>query len=138
MSELPAPRVVEVSAQGLLHRVAVIAPHPDDEVLGAGCLIQRVIASGGDVHVIFVTDGEANPWPLRAIVHRWRINEDMRHRWGAIRRREAMNSLRTLGVPESNVSFLSFPDQGLLPIASGMLPEALYRVLRDYRPTLIV
>src|SRR5512143_3590489 len=39
-------------------RLMVFAPHPDDETLGAGGLIQRVLATGGKVRVVFVTNGD--------------------------------------------------------------------------------
>ncbi|MGV9822972.1 PIG-L deacetylase family protein [Nocardia xishanensis] len=35
-------------------RVLVIAPHPDDEVIGCGGLISRVKREGGQVHVLYV------------------------------------------------------------------------------------
>ena len=41
-----------------VHRVVILAPHPDDDVIAAGGLIQRVTAARGDVHVVFITDGE--------------------------------------------------------------------------------
>ena len=42
-------------------RVLMLAPHPDDESLGTGGLIQRATRAGGEVHVVFVTDGDNNP-----------------------------------------------------------------------------
>ncbi len=41
-------------------RVLVIAPHPDDEVIGCGGTILRHVAQGDDVHVAYVTDGSAS------------------------------------------------------------------------------
>lgn len=38
-------------------RVLVVAPHPDDEVVGCGGTILRHIASGDRVRVLYVTDG---------------------------------------------------------------------------------
>lgn len=40
-------------------QVLVIAPHPDDESIGAGGTIARLAQAGAEVHVIVVTDGEA-------------------------------------------------------------------------------
>lgn len=40
-----------------LGRTLVIAPHPDDEVLGCGGTIARIADSGQDVHVAIVTRG---------------------------------------------------------------------------------
>src|SRR5688572_16478209 len=39
-------------------RLLVIAPHPDDETLGAGGLAQRVLAQGGIVRTVVVTAGD--------------------------------------------------------------------------------
>src|SRR5262245_63470691 len=39
-------------------RLLVVAPHPDDEVLGAGGLMQQVHAAGGRVRVVYLTDGD--------------------------------------------------------------------------------
>ena len=58
----PAPRLTVDSDTKLL----VIAPHPDDEVLGAGGLMQRVRAAGGMVHVVYLTDGDGYPEGVRA------------------------------------------------------------------------
>jgi N-acetylglucosamine malate deacetylase 1 len=39
-------------------RVLVVAPHPDDEVIGCGGVISRVKRAGGEVHVLFMTVGD--------------------------------------------------------------------------------
>jgi LmbE family N-acetylglucosaminyl deacetylase len=39
-------------------RVLVVAPHPDDEVIGCGGVISRVKRAGGEVHVQFMTVGD--------------------------------------------------------------------------------
>jgi LmbE family N-acetylglucosaminyl deacetylase len=39
-------------------RVAVVAPHPDDEVLGCGGTIARLARLGVEVHVVIVTRGQ--------------------------------------------------------------------------------
>src|SRR5580704_2711504 len=41
-------------------RIIVVAPHPDDEILGAGGLIQQACAAGAEVHVIYLTSGDHN------------------------------------------------------------------------------
>lgn len=40
----------------------VIAPHPDDEVLGCGGLIKRVKDEGGKVYVLFLTVGDTDDY----------------------------------------------------------------------------
>jgi LmbE family N-acetylglucosaminyl deacetylase len=97
------------------HRLLVCAPHPDDETLAAGELIQLARAAGAEVRVIFATDGDNNPWPQRWLERRWRIGADERARWGARRRREAVAALGALGIEDAAraVRFLGWPDQGL-------------------------
>jgi LmbE family N-acetylglucosaminyl deacetylase len=41
-------------------RLMVIAPHPDDEILGCGGLIALAHEAGAEVRVVAVTDGEAS------------------------------------------------------------------------------
>jgi LmbE family N-acetylglucosaminyl deacetylase len=41
-------------------RVVVVAPHPDDEVLGAGGFLRTLAAAGVAVEICAVTDGEAS------------------------------------------------------------------------------
>ncbi len=45
---------------GRWSRAVVVAPHPDDEVLGAGGLMQRLARGGVPIAVVAVTDGEAS------------------------------------------------------------------------------
>jgi LmbE family N-acetylglucosaminyl deacetylase len=41
-------------------RVVVVAPHPDDEVLGVGGILALLVAAGVSVRVVAVSDGEAS------------------------------------------------------------------------------
>lgn len=41
-------------------RILVIAPHPDDEVLGCGGTLIRAVAKGYKVTVVFLTSGESD------------------------------------------------------------------------------
>jgi LmbE family N-acetylglucosaminyl deacetylase len=74
----------------------VVAPHPDDEVLGAGGLVRSWAMAGQTVTVLSVTDGEA------ADVGR----PDL----GRIRRAELRNALRTLSLLHVEVRRLGIPD----------------------------
>src|SRR5882672_4780790 len=81
-------------------RLMLLAPHPDDETIAAGGVLQQVIAAGGSVRIIYFTDGDDNPWAQRAVERRWRIGPDDRKRWGKRRRAEALAALVALGVPQ--------------------------------------
>ena len=39
-------------------KLLIIAPHPDDEVIGCGGLIQKIKAEGGKVFILFLTVGD--------------------------------------------------------------------------------
>jgi LmbE family N-acetylglucosaminyl deacetylase len=54
-------------------RVMVLAPHPDDETLATTGLLQQAVSAGAAVRVLFVTDGDNNLWPQRAVERRWQI-----------------------------------------------------------------
>lgn len=94
-------------------RVLVFAPHPDDETIATGELVQAARAAGAAVRVVFATDGENNPWPQRWLERRWRIGAAERARWGERRRREGIQALAVLGLDEAGAHFLGWPDQGL-------------------------
>lgn len=122
-------------------RVLVFAPHPDDEALGCGGLIQQAVALGAQVRVIFQTDGDNNPWPQRYVEQRWTIDASCRQRWGARRRLEAVRSLQTLGLQVDAASFFGLPDQGLTRLSLQKDSHALglhVSELKTFSPTLLV
>lgn len=122
-------------------RVLLFAPHPDDEALGCGGLIQQAVALGTQVRVIFETDGDNNPWPQRYVEQRWTIDASCRQRWGARRRLEALRSLQTLGLQADAAVFFGLPDQGLTGLWQQKDAHALglhLSELQTFRPTLLV
>lgn len=92
-------------------RVLVLAPHPDDEVLGCGGTLLKHLAAGDGVTCVYLT--AAPPWPLR--------------------RTEAQAAARLLGL--TDLVFLDGPDGALAPGAD--LVAALRAVLLDRQPDLI-
>jgi LmbE family N-acetylglucosaminyl deacetylase len=122
-------------------RVLVIAPHPDDESIATGGLIQSALAAGAAARVIVLTDGDANVWPQRWIEKRWRIDAAAKARWGMRRREEASAALRVLGLPADSAAFLGYPDLGLTNLLmrddSGIV-AALRTQLRGFVPGIIV
>src|SRR5665213_1086910 len=122
-------------------RLLVFAVHPDDESLCAGGLIQHAVAVGAKVIVVFITDGDNNPWPQRFIERRWRIGPADRVRWGQRRRREALAALACLGVPEADAQFWGFPDLGITQIlmAGGQdLRTRLSDTIEEWQPSVVV
>lgn len=50
-----------------LGKVLVIAPHPDDEILGCGGTMARILAEGGNVEVAIVTKGQQPQFPVEMV-----------------------------------------------------------------------
>lgn len=110
-------------------RLLVLAPHPDDETLATGGIIQGARAAGAEVRVVIASDGDNNPWPQRWLERRWRIDAEARARWGRRRREESRHALEILGVPSGAVRHLGWPDLGMT--ACLMDGPAAERVLAD-------
>jgi LmbE family N-acetylglucosaminyl deacetylase len=76
----------------VVRRILVLAPHPDDEVVGCAVALRRVLAAGATARVLFLTTGV----PARELLWPWE-----RGRHGAMvqrRRDEAVAAAQLLGV----------------------------------------
>jgi LmbE family N-acetylglucosaminyl deacetylase len=123
-------------------RWLVLAPHPDDEVLGAGGLLQQVAAQGAAARVLLLTQGENNPWPHRWVERRWSIGERERRAWGERRVGECREALRRIGLQaETVLRPMGWPD-GEVRASLWREPEALVAQLAaelaDFEPTHVV
>jgi LmbE family N-acetylglucosaminyl deacetylase len=108
---LPVATVVSRST-----RLLVISPHPDDETLGAGGLIQRVLDAGGAVKVVFMTSGDGFPAGVAMARHTLTPTARDYRTYGRLRQEEAKRALGVLGVSAKDIMFLGFPDGGLCPL----------------------
>lgn len=95
LAELPAIDL------GRPRKVIVVAPHPDDEVLGAGGVLQTFVASGIPIEVLAVTDGEGSH--PRASASRIECLRNTRPS-------ESELALRRLGLVDPSVTRLRLPD----------------------------
>ena len=121
----------------MFERVLVVAPHPDDDAIACGALLQRA----QHARILFVTDGERNPWPQRYRFRKLFIDDSDRAQWGAIRRAEVLNALTRLGLDADCARFLAIPDQQLMSRArrgDRILIDEIEREIREFKPTLIV
>lgn len=95
----------------------ILAPHPDDEVLGVGGTIARLVSQGRHVVVAVLTRGFPPDFPEK----------------GTLRNREhQLRAHRILGVSETR--FLDFPAARLDTVAHADLNSALGAVLDELRP----
>src|SRR5260370_12323247 len=123
-------------------RLMLIAPHPDDEALACSVILQQAVRAGAAIRIVYVTDGENNPWPQRVLERRWRLSASDRKRWGKLRRAEALAALRVLGIHPSDVPFLGPPEHGLttLPLRgfNSPLPPIGQRLAHSSPPATIL
>jgi LmbE family N-acetylglucosaminyl deacetylase len=97
-------------------RIVVVAPHPDDEVLGAGGLIQQACAAGAEVHVIYLTNGDHNQVAFKLYKLKLHLTPIQYLSFGRLREREAAAATAILGLAPEQLTFLGFPDYGTMTI----------------------
>lgn len=103
-------------------KLLVLAPHPDDEIIGCGGLIAQHVAEGRSVRTVIVTDGSAAGGGDPA--------EDRSRRES-----ESIEGLRILGA--SAPRFLGIPDRQI-ESRSADLRNAIRAEILTFRPDLIV
>jgi LmbE family N-acetylglucosaminyl deacetylase len=94
----------------------VVSPHPDDETLCCGGVIQRVVRAGGHVTVVWLTSGDAARIDLLLMGHSLFAGAALARELGAQRMGEARSATARLGVPPAGQLFLGYPDGGLLEL----------------------
>jgi LmbE family N-acetylglucosaminyl deacetylase len=99
-------------------RVLVLAPHPDDEVIATGGIIQQAVKQGLPVHVVFYTFGDNNEWAFTVYRKHPVIMPRAVQAMGMIRHGEALRADAALGLAPTNLTFLGYPDFGTLVIWS--------------------
>ncbi|MGK9559270.1 PIG-L family deacetylase, partial [Salmonella enterica subsp. enterica] len=94
-AQLPQISVEQLVPAG--HRAVIIAPHPDDEVLGCGGLLQGLAMLDRQIQLISVTDGSASHPGSR----RWPVE-----RLSIVRPQESAQALHRLGLPMHSLQWL--------------------------------
>lgn len=98
-------------------RILVIAPHPDDEVLGCGGTIVKHIQGGDEVYLCIVTKAYPPEWP----------EDEIKERRG-----EVLGINQILGIKETY--FLDFPTVKLDTIPQKELNDSIARVVGEVKP----
>lgn len=107
----------------------VVAPHPDDETIGAHGLITRLRRRGTEVRVLIVTDGRAShpnsvAWPRARLVRE--------------RQQESRRAMRRVGVAAGSIKFLGLPDGALASVAPLSRRRIAAAVRAAPRPLLVL
>ncbi len=104
-----------------MNDILVVAPHPDDEVLGVGGTIARLSHEGNNVNVVIVTKGEP-PMFDEALIERGR--------------QEARDAHQLLGVHDT-LFLEGFPAAKLDIVPHHKLNNALKDIVERIRPNVI-
>lgn len=121
--KLRADRKNELDING---RVLIVAPHPDDEVIGCGGLIARLVREGNAPQIIVMTGGEGSH------------GKDCADTAAIIKGRRGLtrNALSILGVPEQNLHELDFKDGGITAESEQM--EPLKELIASLKPDTVL
>ena len=118
-----------MDALGRVRSALVIAPHPDDETIGAFGLISRLRRRGAKVQILVISDGAGShpdlTSPVRNLLVRARMRETVR----------AMSRSR---VSKRNIRFLGLPDRELGAKATDLPRQLRGAIARSGRVDLIV
>lgn len=101
-----------------MKKILVVAPHPDDEVLGAGGVIKKNSELGNEVYVLVITKGSPKYYPDYKVQNV---------------RQEALEAHKILGVKET--VFLDFlaPELDITPKAH--ISDSIYTYLSKWKIT---
>jgi LmbE family N-acetylglucosaminyl deacetylase len=94
-------------------RLLVIAPHPDDETIGAAGLIQRVLEQNGTVRVVLMTAGDGYVEAVTRETHQPKPRPADYIAFGERRMKESRAAMRLLDHGRIHMQLLGFPDGGL-------------------------
>ncbi len=97
-------------------RILILAPHPDDEAIAAGGVIQKSLVAGAKVKVAYLTNGDANQ--LSFIIFEKKLVAFPKQfvYSGELRRKESIAGMKALGLNENDLTYLGYPDFGTLNI----------------------
>src|SRR5207247_1216489 len=97
-------------------RVFGVPPHPDDEALACGGLIQRARKMRLPVRVVFLTYGDSNEWSFAVYRKHPVVVPRAVRAMGLVRHDEAVAADRILGLDPAGLTFLGYPDFGTFEI----------------------
>lgn len=101
-------------------KILIIAPHPDDEVLGCGGTIAKYSIIGDQVYLCIVTKAYTPDWSEEFIKNR---------------QKEIGKSNKILGIKKTY--FLDFPTVKLDTISQKKLNKAIYKVVSEINPDIL-
>ena len=112
----PAPAAMTPLRLGDGDRLLIVAPHPNDETLAAGGLIQEAVALDLPLQICFFTMGDNHEIPFLFTRRHPDPLPGAARSMAPRRQIEAIASSTQLGLATNQLVFLGYPDTGLMPI----------------------
>lgn len=103
-------------------KILIVAAHPDDELLGCGGTLALLSKKKCKILTLFFTDGVSS-------------RKGFNHNNKIIRKKNALKSLKILGVRDSN--FLTYPDNGLDTVPIIKIIKEIEKVIDNFKPDTI-
>ena len=97
-------------------RLLIFTPHPDDETLGCAGIIHQAITRGASVDVCIITNGDGFRMGVERQYRKVRVGSEDFIRFASLRQKEADIALGFCGLSSDHISFMGYPDQGLMPL----------------------
>lgn len=96
----------------------IVAPHPDDEVIGCTGVIMQALEAGKKVAVVVMTNGDGFPKGTSAVTGKTRdqLEPSDFFKLATLRQNQSVEGIQVVGLERSDLSFLSYPDGGLAAI----------------------
>ena len=91
-------------------RILILAPHPDDETIATGGVIQKALAMGLPIRVVFLTYGDNAETAFIAYRKRPIVRGKSVQAMGLVRHGEGLAAAGVLGLQPEQVTFLGYPD----------------------------
>jgi N-acetyl-1-D-myo-inositol-2-amino-2-deoxy-alpha-D-glucopyranoside deacetylase len=92
------------------NRILIVSPHPDDEGLATGGLLQQAVSGHVDVRVVVVTTGDGSTGGVRSFSQDAPPSKKEFLKMGNARCQDTRDALATLGLPANDVIFLTYAD----------------------------
>ena len=94
-------------------KILIVAPHTDDETLGAGGIIMRAAQKKIPTKIVLITNGDNNIFSTDLEYKTLRPNNKKFIEAGEARQQETLGAMSTLGLTKDDVIFLGYPDGGI-------------------------
>lgn len=95
--------------------ILVFAPHPDDEVIGCGGIIQQALARGAEVKVVDITSGDGFDAAAGGVAHKPvdQVGPDDFLALSRLRQSQSRDAIQILGGTADDLIVLGYPDGDL-------------------------